>query len=94
VFNSSGRSSSGTRWKIAAITAFAAPARNIREGGREGGREKQRREEGKKGRGEDGRAERRERRGKEGRGEREEERKVARHRRVAYLGIMLSARER
>jgi hypothetical protein len=30
----------------------------------------------------------------EGRGKREEERKVARHRRVAYLGIMLSARER
>ena len=34
---SRGRSSSGTRWKIAAIAAFAAPARNIREGGKEGG---------------------------------------------------------
>ena len=66
MFNSSGRSSSGTRWKIAAITAFAAPARNIREGGREGGRNK----EGKKGRREEGKtAELRGERGEEKRGE-------------------------
>ena len=59
---SSGRSSSGTRWKIAAIAAFAAPARNIREGGRN--------KEGKKGRREEGKtAERREERGEEKREE-------------------------